>query len=53
MKNIMPNKITSGRYLKNLVLQESCLVLENNQLKCGNYLLSFSMHADDDEQHFN
>ena len=53
IKNIMPNKITSGRYLKNLVLQESCLVLENNQLKCGDYLRLFSMHADDDEQHFN
>ena len=36
-----------------MVLQKSCLVLENNQLKCGDYLLLFSMRTDDDEQHFN
>ena len=53
MKNMIPNKITSGKYLKKLVLQRSCLVLENNQLKCGDYLLLFSMRADDNEQHFN
>ena len=29
----------------------SCKVIENNQLKCGDYSILFSMHAHDDEQH--
>ena len=29
------------------------LTRENNQLECGDYSLLFSMHTDDDEQHFN
>ena len=36
-----------------LDITKSCLAIENNQLKCGDYLLLFSMGADDDEQHFN
>ena len=27
--------------------------MENNQVKCGDYSLLFSMRADDNEQHFN
>ena len=53
MKNIIPNKITKGRYLKKLDIAKKCLAIENNQLKCGHYSLLFSMHVDDDEQHFN
>ena len=29
----------------------SCKVIENNQLKCGDYSILFSIHAHDDEQH--
>ena len=38
--------------LKNLILQK---VVNNrdNELKCGDYSLLFSMCTDDDEQHFN
>ena len=32
MKNIILNKITNGRYLKNLILQTSCLAIENDHL---------------------
>ena len=31
----------------------SCLATENYEVKCGYYSFSFSVHADDDEQHFN
>ena len=31
----------------------SCEAIKNHHVKCGGYLLSFSMRADDDEQHFN
>ena len=36
--------------MKNLILQ-SCWAIENNQVKCSNYSLLFSIHADDSEQH--
>ena len=36
-----------------LDITKSCWSTENNQLKCGDHSLLFSMHADGDEQHFN
>ena len=45
--------IRNGRYLKNLILRKVCLAIENNHLKCGDYLLLFLMRTDDDKQHFN
>ena len=43
--------IPNSTYLKNLKLQK-ILTIENNQLKCGDYSLLFSMHTNDDEQYF-
>ena len=31
----------------------SCYAIENNQLKFGDYSILYSMHVDDNEQHFN
>ena len=36
-----------------LDIRESCETIENNQLKCNDYSLLFSMCADVDGQHFN
>ena len=36
-----------------LDIRESCEAIENNQLKCNDYSLLFSMHVNDDEQQFN
>ena len=47
MENIIPNKITNSRHLKELDITKSCLAIENNQLKCSDYSLLFSMHVDD------
>ena len=31
---------------------KSCLAIENDEHRCSDYSLLFSMPADDDEQHF-
>ena len=36
-----------------LDIAKSCLAIESNQHKYGDYSLLFSICADDDEQHFN
>ena len=46
MKNIIPNKITNGRYLKKLVITKGCLAIEKNQLKCSDYSLLFTIYFD-------
>ena len=50
MKNIFPNKIINGRYLKKLDNTKSCLAKKIINL---NYSLLFSMRADDHEQYLN
>ena len=46
--------IKSGpkKIFEKLEIIKSCWAIENNQVKCGDYSILFSMRVDDDEQHF-
>ena len=41
------------KIFEKLDIIKSCYALENNQLKCGDYWILFSICVDGDEQHFN
>ena len=53
MKNIIPKKIYLMLGIWKTWPYKKLLTIENNQRKCSDYSLLFSMCADVDEQHFN
>ena len=53
MKNIIPKKIYLMLGIWKTWPYKNLLTIENNQCKCSDYSLLFSMCADVDEQHFN
>ena len=44
-----PEKNTKLQVLEKLDITKSCLAMENNQLKCHDYSLLFSMCTNDDK----